>query len=170
MDIRTPPTSPWGPGRRGGICDRILQKEIRWRPQKCDFRLPAPLVQISDALSTREAQPDSPRAPGSHTGRLRHVWFWRGGGRQRPSSRKVGVAHAERPPSTWVGALSNGAASDAPDLPGNLNRPFRAPRAHSPGRIALYPGHAPFWARRRARWNLGVRFRLIWAVSTRRAT
>ena len=34
------------------------------------------------------------------------------------------------------------------NLPGNQNRPSRAPRAHSPGRIALYPGHAPFWARR----------------------
>ena len=72
-----------------------------------------PLVQILDALSTREAHPDCPRAPGSHTCRLRHVWFWRGGGKQRPSSWKVGVGHAERRPSTWVGALSRGAASDA---------------------------------------------------------
>jgi len=42
-------------------------------------------------------------------------------------------------------------------------------RAHSPCKIALYPGHAPFFDRRRARRNLGVRFRLIRAVSTRRA-
>jgi len=53
--------------------------------------------------------------------------------------------------------------------PGNQNRSFSTPRAHSPCKIALYPGHAPFWARRRARRNLGVRFRLIRAVSTRRA-
>ena len=46
---------------------------------------------------------------------------------------------------------------------------FSTPRAHSPCKIALYPGHAPFWARRRARRNLGVHFRLIRAVSTRRA-
>ena len=55
------------------------------------------------------------------------------------------------------------------NLPGNQNRSFSTPRAHSPCKIALYPGHAPFWARRRARRNLGVRFRLIRAVSTRRA-
>ena len=53
--------------------------------------------------------------------------------------------------------------------PGNQNRSFSTPRAHSPCKIALYPGHAPFFDRRRARRNLGVRFRLIRAVSTRRA-
>ena len=55
------------------------------------------------------------------------------------------------------------------NLPGNQKRSFSTPRAHSSCKIALYPGHAPFWARRRARRNLGVRFRLIRAVSTRRA-
>ena len=45
--------------------DRTLQKEIRWRPPKCDSRLPAPLVQIGDALAPREAQPDSPSTPGA---------------------------------------------------------------------------------------------------------
>ena len=56
------------------------------------------------------------------------------------------------------------------NLPGNQNRSFSTPRAHSPCKIALYPGHAPFWVRRGARRNLGVRFRLIRAVSTRRTT
>ena len=56
------------------------------------------------------------------------------------------------------------------NLPGNQNRSFSTPRAHSPCKIALYPGHAPFWVRRGARWNLGLRFRLIQAVSTRRTT
>ena len=41
-------------------------------------------------------------------------------------------------------------------------------RAHSPCKIAPYSGHAPFWARRGARQNLGVRFRLLRTVSTRR--
>ena len=31
------------------------------------------------------------------------------------------------------------------NLPGNQNRSFSTPRAHSPCKIALYPGHAPFW-------------------------
>ena len=54
-----------------------------------------------------------------------------------------------------------------PDLPGNQNRPSRAPRAHSPCKIALYPGRALFWPPRGARRDPGVRFRLIRAVSTR---
>ena len=36
--------------------------------------------------------------------------------------------------------------------------------------LPIYPGRAPFWARRDARRNLGVRVRLIRAVSTRRTT
>ena len=70
-------------------------------------------IQVGDALAAREAQPDSPRAPGSHTGRLRHVGFWGGGDKQRPPSSKVGVAHAECLNGTWVNALSRGVASDA---------------------------------------------------------
>ena len=52
----------------------------------------------------------------------------------------------------------------------NPNRPSSAPRAYSPCRIALYPGRAPFWPPRGARRDPGGRFRLIRAVSTRRAT
>ena len=44
--------------------------------------------------------------------------FWGGGGRQRPFSRKVGVAHAERLHGTWVGALGRGTASDAHESTG----------------------------------------------------
>ena len=66
----------------------------------------------------REAQPDSPTALGARTGRPRAMWFWGGGGRQRPFSRKVGVAHAERLHGTWVGALSRGTASDAHESTG----------------------------------------------------
>ena len=33
------------------------------------------------------------------------------------------------------------------NLPGNQNRSFSTPRAHSPCKIAPYPGRAPFWAR-----------------------
>ena len=57
-----------------------------------------------------------------------------------------------------------------PDPSGNQNRPSRAPRAHSPCKIATYPGRGPFWPARGARRNLGLRFRLIRAVSARRAT
>jgi hypothetical protein len=31
IDTRTPPNSPWGPGRRGSTGHRILQEEIRSR-------------------------------------------------------------------------------------------------------------------------------------------
>eukprot|EP00964_Phaeocystis_antarctica_P123736 scaffold87439_cov54-Phaeocystis_antarctica.AAC.1 len=56
------------------------------------------------------------------------------------------------------------------NLPGSQNPPFRASRAHSSCKIAPYPGRAPFWPPRGARRNLGVRVRLIRAVSTRRTT
>ena len=69
------------------------------------------------------------------------------------------------------GAPSRGARPPmCPDLSGNQNRPSRAPRAHSPCKIAIYPGRVPFWPPRGGRRNLGLRFRLIRAVSARRAT
>ena len=37
---------------------------------------------------------DWPRPVGTHTDRLRHVWFWRGGGRQRPPPWKLAIARA----------------------------------------------------------------------------
>jgi len=58
--------------------------------------------------------------------------------RQRPSSRKVGVAHAERLHGTWVGALGRGTAYDAhestgkPEHVGVPERRERTPRAGSP--------------------------------------
>ena len=58
----------------------------------------------------------------AHTGRLRHVWFWIGGDRQRPSSRKVGVARAGRLYGTWANALSRGTWPPVrTDLPGKPN-------------------------------------------------
>ena len=47
------------------------------------------------------------------------------------------------------------------DLPGNPNRPSRAPRAYFPCKIALYLGRAPFWAPRGARRDPVVHSRLI---------
>jgi len=56
-----------------------------------------------------------------------------------------------------------------PDLPGNQNRPSRAPRAHSlPVQDRPKSGRAPFWAQRGAMWNSGGHSRLIEAFSTRR--
>ena len=170
MDIRTPPTSPWRPGRRGPIGDRILQKEIRWRAPKCDYHLPATLVQIGDALATREAHPDSSKAPGSQTDRLRQVWFWRGGGKQRPSYWKVGVGHSERRPSTWVGALSRAMASDVPGSAGKPEQVLQRAESVLPVQNRPISGRAPFWPTQGARRNLGVCVRLIRAVSTRRTT
>ena len=71
--------------------------------------------------------------------------------------RAEGGTHTQPPPPMHI------------DLPGIQNRPFRAQRAYtSPRRITLYPRRAPFWDPRGARRNLGVRFRLIRAVATRR--
>ena len=67
---------------------------------------------------------------------------------------------------TWAGAR----LPMHMNVPGRQNRSSSTQRAHSPRKIAPYPGHAPFWARRGARRNLGVRFRLIRAVSTRQTT
>ena len=50
---------------------------------------------------------------GTRTGGSRPMGIWVGGGKQRPALWRSAIAHAERRPSTWVGALSRGAASDA---------------------------------------------------------
>ena len=138
MDTRTPPTSPWRPGRRGPTGDRILQKEIRWRPPKCDSRLPAPPVQIGDALAPREAQPDSPSTPGARTGRPRAIGFWGG----VVSSDHRDESWPLRTPSAFMAlGWAPCAGVRLPmhmNLPGNPNRPSTAPRAHSPCKIALY--------------------------------
>jgi hypothetical protein len=65
MDIRTPHSPPWGPGRRGPTGDRILQGKVRCRHEKDRNRLPRGLVQIEDAPATPETNPDSPSTPGT---------------------------------------------------------------------------------------------------------
>ena len=71
-------------------------------------------------------------AIGSHTDRLRHVWFWRGGGKQRPAVWRSAIAHAERRPSTWVGALSRGAASDVHGSTGKPEPAFQSAESELP--------------------------------------
>ena len=127
------------------------------------------MVQIGDALATREAHPDSPSTPGSQTDRLRHAWFWRGGGKQRPSYWKVGVGHSERRPSTWVGALSRAMASDVPGSAGKPEQVLQRAESVLPVQNRPISGRAPFWPTQGARRNLGVCVRLIRAVATRRA-
>jgi len=113
MDITTPRSPSCGPGWRGPPYHRILYKDIRWRAQKCDYRVSAPLVQIGGCPAAQEAYPDLRRTLGSRTGRLPHMGFGEGGGKQRPSSRKVGVARAGRLHGTRVNAFSRGVASGA---------------------------------------------------------
>ena len=50
MDITTPHSPPWGPGRRGPTGDRILQGKVRWRHEKDLNRLLRGLVQIGRPL------------------------------------------------------------------------------------------------------------------------
>jgi len=109
-------------------------------------------------------------ALGARTGRPRAMGFGGGGGKQRPSSGKVGVGHAERRLSTWVGDLSRGAASDVPGSIGKPEPAFQSAESALPVQNRPNPGRLPFWPPRGARRKLGVRFRLIRAVSTRRAT
>ena len=71
------------PGRRGPPNHRILYKDIRWRAQKCDYHVAAPLVQIGGAPAAQAAHPDSRRTLGSRTDQSRHMGFWEGGGKQR---------------------------------------------------------------------------------------
>ena len=108
-------------------------------------------------------------ALGARTGRPWAMGFGGGGGKQRPSCGKVGVGHAERRLSTWVGDLSRGAASDVPGSIGKPEPAFQSAESALPVQNRPNPGRLPFWPPRGARRNLGVRFRLIRAVSTRRA-
>jgi hypothetical protein len=73
--------------------------------------------------SAQAVHPDSLRALGAHTGRSRHIGFWRG---HRPPRWRSAIAHAERRPSTWVGALGMGAASDAHGPAGKAGPAFQS--------------------------------------------
>ena len=67
---------------REGTCPAGIESSSRRSgdaPKNCRNRLPRGLVQIGDVPATQETHPDWPRAPGSHTDRLRHAWFWEGG-------------------------------------------------------------------------------------------
>eukprot|EP00964_Phaeocystis_antarctica_P066973 scaffold40526_cov71-Phaeocystis_antarctica.AAC.1 len=46
-------------------------------------------------------------------------------------------------------------------------RPFSAPKANSSSRIALYPGRAPLWSPRGARWDPGVHYIVVETFFTR---
>ena len=69
---------------------RTLLQEVRWRPPKCDSRLPALLVPDRDALRTQESDPSTPDGLGAHnTGSILTVrWIPpprpQGGARARP--------------------------------------------------------------------------------------
>ena len=90
--------------------------------------------------SAQAVHPDSLRALGAHTGRSRHIGFWRG---HRPPA-TMEVSQPLRTPSAapalgwapwvWVRPPMH------TDLQRKQDRPFRAPRANFPCRIALYPG------------------------------
>jgi hypothetical protein len=144
MVIRTPPTSPWRPGRCvvTGLY-RILQEEIRCWPPKGRNRLPRSLVQIGGDSATQAAHPDSPRALGAHTGRLRHMGFWGGGG-QRPTlwrSAKLRTPSAA-PALGWATCVGVRSPMHT-DLPGNQNLSLSDRREQTfPCRIT-YPGRAP---------------------------
>eukprot|EP00964_Phaeocystis_antarctica_P164197 scaffold141827_cov133-Phaeocystis_antarctica.AAC.1 len=71
-------------------------------------------------------------ALGARTGRPRAMGFGGGGGRQRPSSGKVGVARAECLHGTWVDALSRGTASDVPGSTGKPEPAFQSAESTLP--------------------------------------
>ena len=45
---------------------RTLLQEVRWRPPKCDSRLPSPLIPDRDALRTQECHPSTREGLGAH--------------------------------------------------------------------------------------------------------
>ena len=51
---------------------------------------------------------------------------WVGGGKQRPALWRSAIARAERRHSTWVGALSRGAASDVHGSTGKPEPAFQS--------------------------------------------
>jgi hypothetical protein len=98
-------------------------------PKRCRNRLPRGLVQIGGAPTTQTAHPDSLRALGAHTGRSRHIGFWRGvvGTTRHDGGQPLRTpSEAERRPSTWVGALGRGAASDAHGHAGKAEPAFQS--------------------------------------------
>jgi hypothetical protein len=143
---------------------------VRWPAPKCRNRLQRCLVQIGGAPTTQAAHPDPLRALGAHTGRSRHMGFWGGvvgtdrhDGGQPLRTPSAAPALGWAP---WVGVRP----PMHTDLPGKQNRPFRAPRANSPCRIALYPGGHRYGPHRGVRRDPGVYSRLIRVVSTRQTT
>jgi hypothetical protein len=95
--------------------------------------------------------------------------FWEGGGKQRLRTGSWPLRAPSAAPALgwapWVGVRP----PMHTDLPRKQNWPFRAPRANFPCRIALYPGGHRSGPHRGVRRNLRMCFRLIRAVSTRRA-
>ena len=141
----------------GGLQNAELAFQSPWYK----FETPCPLVRPSQTHLWRSARAPVDRGP----------WGLGEGvvGRDHPPGRSaLGTPSA----STALGGAPRAGARPpmCPDPSGNQNRPSRAPRAHSPCKIATYPGRGPFWPPRGARRNLGLRFRLIRAVSARRAT
>ena len=126
-----------------------------------EFETPCPLVRPSQTHLWRSARAPVDRGPwGLGEGVV--------GSDHPPGRSALGTPSASTALgwAPWAGARP----PMCPDSSGNQNRPSRAPRAHSPCKIATYPGRGPFWPPRGARRNLGLRFRLIRAVSARRAT
>ena len=79
--------------------------------------------------SAQAVHPDSLRALGAHTGRSRHIGFWRGvvGTTRHDGGQPLRTpSEAERRPSTWVGALGRGAASDAHRPAGKAEPAFQS--------------------------------------------
>ena len=123
----------------GHTGDRILQDEVRCRAQKCRNRLPSCLVQIGGAPTTQHRRSTQTRLGlsaltpadrgtlGFGEGTDRHD----GGQPLRTPSAAPALGWAP-----WVGVRP----PMHTDMQGKQNRPFRAPRANFPCRIALYPG------------------------------
>ena len=71
MDTVPAHLQPCGPGGHVPHRHRILQKEILWRPPKCDSRVPATLVPDGAAPRTQESHPSALDGLGAHNERFK---------------------------------------------------------------------------------------------------
>ena len=117
----------YGPGGHVPHGHRILQQEVRWRPPKHRNRLPRGLVQVGDALATREAYPDSPMALGTRNAELPGGWSLLTTPSPKLHDARSTRARAEGLGRVWAGVPSSRGVSNA----------CQAPRTETVGLIGL---------------------------------
>ena len=71
MDMGPAQRQPYGRGGHAPRRHRILQQEVRWRPPKCDSRVPGTLVPDGPAPRTQESHPSTLGGLSAHNDRFK---------------------------------------------------------------------------------------------------